>query len=200
MEVYIARLDKKIVYIGSGQNGRNNHVNSGTSHVYELNKLHFQGFQFDIEILGTNYDKETSLKLEKELIEKHQPLYNKTYKNKQRSEVAIKHKKLYQKIKDYYDKLYTEKKPNKREQLQFKKYSEQLLALIKEFQITEEPINIKFPVTSEINPDYKTAHRILIGENKTPEIYSDLFSLINIDRVDSKIPRLYKVSLNIIKL
>ena len=45
-EVYICKLDGNIIYIGSGANGRHKHCNSGCSHVYDLNKLHFEGKVF----------------------------------------------------------------------------------------------------------------------------------------------------------
>ena len=40
-EVYVCRVDGEIVYIGSGRHGRHKHCDSGCSHVYELNKIHF---------------------------------------------------------------------------------------------------------------------------------------------------------------
>ena len=39
-EVYLCKLDGKILYIGSGVQGRHKHCNSGCSHVYSLNKLY----------------------------------------------------------------------------------------------------------------------------------------------------------------
>lgn len=83
-EVYICRLDGDIVYIGSGANGRHKHCNSGCSHVYDLNRLHFEGKTFDVQVKKFN-DKQESLDNEKELILKHKPKYNSVYLSKERS-------------------------------------------------------------------------------------------------------------------
>ena len=47
-EVYLCYLEDEIVYIGSGKLNRHKHCNSGTSHVYALNKLRFEGVVFDV--------------------------------------------------------------------------------------------------------------------------------------------------------
>ena len=74
-EVYICSLNKEILYIGSGKVNRHKHCNSGTSHVYELNKLHFNGNVFDIELKFFN-TKEDSLEEEKTLISRNIPKFN----------------------------------------------------------------------------------------------------------------------------
>lgn len=194
MEVYIARLNKNVVYIGSGLNGRHKHVNSGTSHVYELNKLHFQGVIFDIEFLGTNYSKEESLTIEKGLIEKYQPIYNRVYKDKTRSFCANKQKDFYKKLSDYYQSLYLELSLTSRQKTQYKKYLTQLLALIKEFKLSEVPALVTFPIVANINSEYKTVHRILIGENNVSCEFKKLFESIIITK-HSTIPRSFYISI-----
>ena len=74
-EVYICYLGSEIVYVGSGRIGRHEHCNSGTSHVYELNKLHFEGVVFDVKVRYVK-TKETSLEQEVELINRHLPTFN----------------------------------------------------------------------------------------------------------------------------
>ena len=74
-EVYICSLDKEILYIGSGKINRHKHCNSGISHVYELNKLHFEGKTFTIELKFFD-TKEDSLEEEINLISKHVPKFN----------------------------------------------------------------------------------------------------------------------------
>lgn len=69
-EVYICTLDKDVLYIGSGRINRHKHCNSGTSHVYGLNKLHFEGNIFDVN-LKFFLTKEESLEEEKRLINQH---------------------------------------------------------------------------------------------------------------------------------
>lgn len=68
-------LDKEIVYIGSGALNRHKHCNSGTSHVYELNKLHFQGVIFDVKVQKFK-TKKAALDNEIKLIKKHLPKFN----------------------------------------------------------------------------------------------------------------------------
>ena len=196
MEVYIARLDDVIVYIGSGSNGRHRHVNSGTSHVYELNKHHFNGISFDVEILGNNYTKEESLALEKELIEKHQPKYNSVYRNKDRSVSANERREFYKKVDNYYESLRRTTKLDNRQRSKHITYSEQLISLIKEFKLTEEPTLVTFPVIKNISSNYKTVHRILIGENKAPEEFDELFASIIINK-NKNIPRSFYMSVKL---
>ena len=75
-EVYIARYNGEVVYIGSGKVGRNAHVNSGTSNCYELNRLHFSGQKCDIEVIPCG-DKQCCEALEKSLVIKYLPRGNK---------------------------------------------------------------------------------------------------------------------------
>lgn len=74
--VYIARVRGSILYIGSGVHGRWEHVNSGTSHNYGLNKLHFSGEELEIEVVFSGLSKKQSLKEEKFLILLHKPSLN----------------------------------------------------------------------------------------------------------------------------
>lgn len=75
-EVYICRYNGEIVYVGEGRKGRSSHCNSGTSHVYELNKLHFEGVVFEVEVTVVP-SKTIALEKEKELIRTYQPRFNK---------------------------------------------------------------------------------------------------------------------------
>lgn len=56
--VYKVSHNDLIYYIGHGAYGRQKHVNSGCSHVYELNRMHFNGvvFSIDIEKFDTKQD------------------------------------------------------------------------------------------------------------------------------------------------
>lgn len=83
-EVYLCYLEDEIVYIGSGKLNRHKHCNSGTSHVYELNKLHFEGVVFDVEVQKYKSRKIANEK-EVELIKKHLPKYNTVYMPKHTS-------------------------------------------------------------------------------------------------------------------
>ena len=74
-EVYLCYLEDEIVYIGSGKLNRHKHCNSGTSHVYALNKLHFEGIVFDVKVQKYESRKIADEK-ERELIKLHLPKYN----------------------------------------------------------------------------------------------------------------------------
>ena len=83
-EAYLCYLEGEIVYIGSGKLNRHKHCNSGTSHVYELNKLHFEGVVFDVKV--QKYEsRKTADEKERELIKLHLPKYNTVYTPKHSS-------------------------------------------------------------------------------------------------------------------
>lgn len=84
--VYIGRVDGEIVYVGEGKFGRELHLNSGTSHLYEANKAHFKGKVIDIEIAAKDVTKLEAVSLEKGLITKYNPKWNTalTYKSELR--------------------------------------------------------------------------------------------------------------------
>ena len=74
---------KEIVYIGQGLRGRSKHCNSGCSHVYSLNKIHFlEGSEALTTTVIGEYNSATSvLEKEKELIKKFRPQYNTVHMN-----------------------------------------------------------------------------------------------------------------------
>ena len=81
MEVYICKKDGEIVYIGKGRKGRHKHCNSGTSHVYELNEIHFKEGSNILETEVVKYfktDEEATI-LERLLIQKYKPAFNKVF-------------------------------------------------------------------------------------------------------------------------
>lgn len=75
-EVYVGRWGKEVVYVGSGRAGRHKHLNSGVSHIYEANKIHFEGGVFDVELVGEGLSKREALDLETQLIKKYDPRWN----------------------------------------------------------------------------------------------------------------------------
>lgn len=78
-EVYVCRFKGEIVYIGQGAIGRNYHCLSGTSHVYELNKIHFSDEKdlVKVEVVAYFETKTEALKHESNLIADNKPKYNK---------------------------------------------------------------------------------------------------------------------------
>ena len=89
-EVYACKYNGEYVYIGSGKHGRHRHCTSGCSHVYELNKMHFDGTMNDmfVEILYQTLDKVLSLEKETELIRLYQPKFNKVHVTSERNVLA----------------------------------------------------------------------------------------------------------------
>ena len=80
-EVYLCRYKGRIVYIGEGVRGRHKHCNSGCSHVYSLNRIHFlEGSEaLDVEVLEESSSKGEVSNKEKELIKLYDPEYNKNF-------------------------------------------------------------------------------------------------------------------------
>ena len=78
-EVYQCKYKGEVVYIGQGVRGRHRHCNSGCSHVYELNKIHFLEGS---ECLETTIIQEFSSKVEADnaefyAIQRERPVLNK---------------------------------------------------------------------------------------------------------------------------
>lgn len=74
--VYAGYSEGELVYIGRGSGNRKLHLNSGVSHVYEANKLHFLGKQVEIKIIKDKLDLNDSKQLEKFEIIKNTPKWN----------------------------------------------------------------------------------------------------------------------------
>jgi hypothetical protein len=77
--LYAVKSGEIIVYIGSGINGRENHCLSGCSHVYELNKAHFNNEKLTTVVLKRFINKSEALDAEKLAIIKNRPIYNKNF-------------------------------------------------------------------------------------------------------------------------
>ena len=52
--IYAAYYNDELMYIGRGGINRPDHINSGCSHVYEANKLHFSGGLLNVKLLHEN--------------------------------------------------------------------------------------------------------------------------------------------------
>ena len=75
----MCKLNDEVIYIGQGKVGRSKHCLSGCSHVYELNKLHFNGVAASIDIVLLSSNRERVIEYEKELILKYKPKLNSVY-------------------------------------------------------------------------------------------------------------------------
>ena len=82
--VYTAYIGRTIYYIGQGTLGREKHVNSGCSHVYDLNRMHFEGKVFAIKI-EKYQTKAEAAKREEELIREKRPKFNKVFLDDKRT-------------------------------------------------------------------------------------------------------------------
>lgn len=77
-EVYVVHGDNgECLYVGEGKKNRHLHTMSGRSHVYELNKLHFDGCAMTVTVVHTCDSKSEATRLESELIGSLKPLFNK---------------------------------------------------------------------------------------------------------------------------
>lgn len=77
-EVYVVRGVKgECLYVGEGKKNRHLHTTSGRSHVYELNKLHFEGYTLSVTVLHICGSKSEATRLESELIISLKPVFNK---------------------------------------------------------------------------------------------------------------------------
>ena len=103
-ETYTCKYKGDVVYIGQGRKGRHKHCNSGTSHVYELNKIHFLEGEdaLQVEVVKTNPSEKLSKEFEKGMIQKYRPKFNKVYlNNKDREDNVIKSNAIRKDVKDF---------------------------------------------------------------------------------------------------
>ena len=100
-EVYECRVNGELVYIGSGVEGRYKHCDSGLSHNYDLNKAHFdKNCVVTTKVVKKFNNKEDSLTLEKELILRENPKYNRVFVNDHRQDYAKQMKDFKKFVKD----------------------------------------------------------------------------------------------------
>ena len=90
-EVYFCYYKDVVVYIGKGRLGRHKHCNSGASHVYKMNELHFKEGKDVLKTEVVKYfktDKEAG-EFEKASILKFKPKFNTVFTdNNNRGELA----------------------------------------------------------------------------------------------------------------
>lgn len=77
--VYKGSINGVVMYVGMGSLDRMLHLNSGTSHVYEANKAHFNGVTVDVYKVKDGLTRTEALTFERQLIEDEQPQWNLTY-------------------------------------------------------------------------------------------------------------------------
>lgn len=87
-ECYIARYNGVVVYVGEGKTGRHSHVNSGKSHVVELNQMVFSDMVLDIEVIPCNSKKESEI-IERHKIKELNPMFNTIYSDSRKREEDV---------------------------------------------------------------------------------------------------------------
>lgn len=106
-ELYQCEYKGEIVYIGQGLKGRHKHCNSGCSHVYDLNKIHFSEGKdtLKVSVLKTFTSKREVEDLEKELIKCYNPKYNSVYtrSNLEKIDLMSTSKQVKKDLKSYRD-------------------------------------------------------------------------------------------------
>ena len=76
-EVYVAYgKNREVLYVGQGNIGRHKHCNSCCSHVYELNRKHFNKEDVMVEVHLITNDNNEALFVEKNLIVELKPKFN----------------------------------------------------------------------------------------------------------------------------
>ena len=76
-EVYVCIYNDEVLYVGHGKLGRHFHCNSGTSHVYELNKIHFSDKEnIFVRVVRNFEDKNDAMVEEMRLIKNLKPKFN----------------------------------------------------------------------------------------------------------------------------
>lgn len=76
-EVYVCKYKEDVLYVGQGKVGRSSHCNSGCSHVYGLNRLHFGKVDFTVDVVSLHETQKEALDEECRLISKLKPKFNK---------------------------------------------------------------------------------------------------------------------------
>jgi len=74
--VYAATNGRDVLYVGYGTGARYKHCYSGCSHVYGLNKLHFEGVDIRVDKLHTGLSKDEAKMVELMTIKELSPVYN----------------------------------------------------------------------------------------------------------------------------
>lgn len=83
--IYEVTHNNRVVYIGSGKPGREEHCMSGRSHNPELNKLFFtEPENMNVTVIREGLSKDESLEIEKEFIQATEPRFNKVHTNRNR--------------------------------------------------------------------------------------------------------------------
>lgn len=108
-EVYYCYHKGEVVYIGQGIVGRSTHCNSGCSHVYELNRLHFTDGEeaLDIRIVKVSNDKEEVKRIEREAIVCFKPKLNTVFTERanKRQDKARQAKRIKKELLNYRDEI-----------------------------------------------------------------------------------------------
>lgn len=169
--IYYTLYNNTIIYIGSGLAGRQKHVISGTSHVYDLNRLHFlEPNSVEVHILKGFTSQEETLEEEKKLILEFKPRYNSQYltDSSERFDIAgseitkykdtyipIKHERALRRILTVYERIEQSLEPSVEHAIQWYEDPEtDNETLFKAFPLFNEWLN------AGITPSMMKTHRL----------------------------------------
>lgn len=79
--IYYVVCNKQVIYIGRGIGYRYEHTDSGRSHKYHLNLLHFAGIPVETHIVYSGLTNKEAQALEVEMIMRVQPILNSDHTN-----------------------------------------------------------------------------------------------------------------------
>ena len=77
--VYAGYVGNTCVYVGSGKEGKEEHLNSGISNIYQANQVHFKGKHIEVKVLESCVTKKRVGILEKRYIQQLKPVWNTPY-------------------------------------------------------------------------------------------------------------------------
>lgn len=178
--VYEALNDRgEIVYIGSGETGREQHISSGCSHVYEANKYHFDGRELNVRVIRTFKKKESALIMESLLIKSLTPLWNKCINIDFSNSINNKTSR-YDDFDDFddFEEIFIDKLKQQKVKLQFARNGFVLVSSLTSSLQNNTPRFYDFIMNKEASLDlveyfikqYECYNEIAIGENLESEL------------------------------
>ena len=180
-ELYQCKHNDEVVYIGQGVRGRSRHCNSGCSHVYELNKIHFlEGSEaLRVEVIKEGDCKSNFEILEKELIKRFEPKFNTVHTRSVANEAMNKTKKLRKGLFEFRDK-YSGKHLSKTKEESYQTLCHEFFEFYSLKQIEEKDIKMyscrylkkyKYPIMGNFSRYLNER----VGSKRDYENYHDLF-------------------------
>lgn len=159
--VYVVELDKEIIYVGSGINGREQHCISGCSNVFGLNDLYFKNIRPTVTVVQRTNSRNEAVLKEVELITKYKPKFNKMHNPYHGPKFK---KDLISKWEKYFKTLGPAKE---------RRYKKLLTTLLKNYQLTvlvsERGVDFSKMTLEEIKKNFNCIHVLLKSKTNLRE-------------------------------